>query len=143
MILNQRNVPSPIELCHDNLAETGAMTECITVLIATNQNRLFGVHCGGGLDDEWVEKIVKSFEDQKHSEEKAQSVVAIFGATYQNESELDFIDYKMEYARRITHALDAVGLNISSANAQISLDNGMLYPLLPIKIWSERNHQWI
>lgn len=90
-----------------------------------------------------MKKIVKSFEDQKHSEEKAQSVVAIFGATYQNESELDFIDYKMEYARRITHALDAVGLNISSANAQISLDNGMLYPLLPIKIWSERNHQWI
>lgn len=133
MILKQKNDPCYVEQCDDNRAETGAMSECITVLISTKNGNLYGVHCAGGLSDERVDVIVNSFTG---TGEQATGVLAIFGFCYQYATALED---KFDLVRNIAVRLDTVHAIASGSNAIVDLVNGRFVPRTELKLWIPHN----
>lgn len=130
------NDPQTAELtyCSDNLAETGEMTECISVILATSTGKLFGVHCGGGICEDWVETICNS---RLLHGERVVSVIAVFGCSYQNE--VEYLNWKFDLVRNITEHFNAVCCFVSSANLKIGLENNQLYFTGEYKLWTPTN----
>jgi len=136
MLLYQKGDPCNVERCNDNRAETGAMSECITVLISTKNGKLYGIHCAGGLSEERVDAIVNSFI---RTGEQATGVLAIFGFCYQNATALPFLGDKFELVRIIAARLSTVYAIASSSNAVIDLVNGSFVPRTELKLWTSHN----
>lgn len=134
MKLIQQNEPTDLLLCDDCIAETGEMSECISVIVVTKSGKLYGVHCGGGISSEWVDRIVDSME---RTGEKTDSVIAVFGHCYQNPNELQFLDSKFDKIKDIAGRLGTNAFVLaSSANATIKLTNGQIEPFENLKIWT-------
>lgn len=133
MILQQKADPCYVEPCDDNRAETGAMSECITVLISTKNGNLYGVHCAGGLSDERVDVIVNSFTG---TGEQATGVLAIFGFCYQYATALED---KFDLVRNIAVRLATVHAIASASNAIVDLVNDRFVPRTELKLWIPHN----
>lgn len=138
MVLYQKEDPCDVKLCYDNCAETGPMSECITVLISTRNGNLYGVHCAGGLSDERVDDIVNSFT---RTGEQATGVLAIFGLCYQDATALEFLGDKFDLVRNIAVRLATVHAIASASNAIVELENGCFVPRTELKLWTPHN-EW-
>lgn len=134
MVLNQQDYSDSVRLeeCFDGIINTGTMTACVSIILLCN-NANYGIHCGGGISKDWKEKIINLF---KAKNVNCYRMIAIFGITYQDPGELDYLEYKIEYIADIKKGIGAEQLEIYSASK-------FEYEILTGRITGENCKSWL
>lgn len=103
---------------------TGQMSECVSIILLCNDNSAYGIHCGGGITGDWDDKIIELF---KATGKRCTKIIAVFGQSYQSDTELQYISYKIEAVNKIKVSLSAQELEIySSGNLTYQVTTGAI-----------------
>lgn len=77
-----------LELIDNENVSTGYMSECVSIIFFCEHNIAYGIHCGGGIDQDRVQQILKLFTETNAI---CNNLKIIYGFSY-----ADFSDYNRE-----------------------------------------------